>query len=157
VRNSPKFKKKMRECICSTEPFYSPAASPRFSSEDQSPWDAAAFPTPNEDLCKIGWHGNITRPEAELKLSQFPVGTFLTRWSANSKSFVLSYSKSKKEFIHCAFIRPKRDGSLEVEYDNCTVVKYCSLDSFIQMQKTKGAPLGQSCIAIAKAKLNAQL
>lgn len=71
-------------------------------------------PLPNPPANDTGYLGTMERRDAELRLANCPPGTFLTRWSAQSKSFVLSYvGPDKKGIMHIGNIR-QEGGKLQV-------------------------------------------
>lgn len=65
---------------------------------------------------ETGFLGNLERKDAEARLQGAPVGTFLTRWSDRSNSYVLTYINSTAEnpFTHIGSIRPTSDNQLQV-------------------------------------------
>jgi hypothetical protein len=55
----------------------------------------------------IGYLGKLKREEAEIKLMSSPPGTFLTRWSEHTESYVVSYHDIEDEQVkHIAHLRP---------------------------------------------------
>lgn len=80
---------------------------------------------------KVGWQGEISRGEAEERLKGKPSGTFLTRWSSNSQSYVLSYTKGNVS-EHIAFIKPGPDNvSVSVVRADTSTATYSSLMEYI--------------------------
>jgi len=102
------------------------------------------IPIPDEDLKLIGWSGALSRDDSELKLGGFPTGTFLTRWSANTNSYVVSYSV-EMSIIHLAFIRPREGGGggVRVELQNGRTSEFNSLLEYINKQREEIPDLGQ--------------
>jgi len=105
---------------------------------------AVDYPIPKlsgRELREIGWSGNISKQEAEQILQSWPPQTFLTRWSNNANSFVLSLvtMDTKDRFLHIGNIFPvpeEQDTNLKsivkVLDATETYTKYDNLKAFIQ-------------------------
>jgi hypothetical protein len=64
--------------------------------------------TPDQ-LVQIAWIGTASRQEAEKRLEGRPVGTFLTRWSTHTDSYVVSHvisSLPNVRYCHVGGITP---------------------------------------------------
>jgi serine/threonine protein kinase len=75
------------------------------------------IPVPVGNLAEVGWGGDIGRGEAEQKLASSPPGTFVIRWSGNTNSYVLSYSKGRGAFQHIAYIQPVPPEFVKIQVD----------------------------------------
>jgi hypothetical protein len=84
----------------------------------------------------VAWYGEISRDQAETHLRGKSDGTFLTRWSGNTGSYVLSYiSGGGKEFKHIAGIMPKEGEAVTVVRVDSVVLTYRSLLEYINSMK----------------------
>ena len=92
-----------------------------------------------KDASQVAWFGEISREQAETLLRGKPDGTFLTRWSGNTGSYVLSYiCGNGKEFKHVAGIMPKEGDSVTVVRVDSVVLSYRSLLEYIvSMQQAR--------------------
>lgn len=112
----------------------------RASSQLSSTSRSGTFQEPLEDLKAISWQGNISRLEAEDLLQNSPMGTFLTRWSSNTNSYVLSYVKPDGSFKHIGYIYPKEEGLSAViarttrEHED----EYPSILEYVQQERKAG-------------------
>eukprot|EP01117_Protostelium_nocturnum_P012615 TRINITY_DN4642_c0_g1_i2.p1 TRINITY_DN4642_c0_g1~~TRINITY_DN4642_c0_g1_i2.p1 ORF type:complete len:754 (+),score=231.52 TRINITY_DN4642_c0_g1_i2:121-2382(+) len=89
-------------------------------------------PVPNRpDL--VCWSGTISRQESEAKLMSpgIVAGTFLTRWSDNTNSYVLTYKKVGGGIEHIAHIRPTEGEKIKVGKSDGTEVTYETLIHYI--------------------------
>eukprot|EP01116_Phalansterium_solitarium_P011740 TRINITY_DN274_c1_g1_i1.p1 TRINITY_DN274_c1_g1~~TRINITY_DN274_c1_g1_i1.p1 ORF type:complete len:796 (-),score=265.08 TRINITY_DN274_c1_g1_i1:199-2586(-) len=95
---------------------------------------------PLENLSAIGWNGDISRAEAEAKLDSCPAGTFLVRWSSAMQSYVLSYVKQGRLFVHAGNMRPDAIGTARITVENEDGTKYhCeSIGQYIDTLRMKG-------------------
>jgi len=109
----------------------------------------ADIPIPSEDLRVIGWVGGVSRDEAEQKLGGFPNGTFLTRWSGNTNSYVISYSV-EMSVVHLAFIRPRQGGGIVVELQNGRTSEFNTLLEYINKQREEIPELGEAITVLGE-------
>jgi len=77
-----------------------------------------------------GWAGDLNRQEAEDILKGKDDKTFLVRWSARPKSYVLSYVAGV-HFDHIAHIKPV-DGRLRVSKTDNSVSVFKNLEEYIE-------------------------
>jgi len=84
----------------------------------------------------IGWCGFISRAEAEAKLQNTPRGTFLTRWSDNAQSYVLTYT-TRYTIENIAFIKLLRNGHLNVQHDDQSELHFDSLYTYVFAQQKR--------------------
>eukprot|EP01118_Nematostelium_gracile_P013217 TRINITY_DN4967_c0_g1_i1.p1 TRINITY_DN4967_c0_g1~~TRINITY_DN4967_c0_g1_i1.p1 ORF type:complete len:590 (-),score=106.56 TRINITY_DN4967_c0_g1_i1:129-1757(-) len=69
----------------------------------------------------VGWSGSISRAQAEAKLKDKPLGTFLLRWSENSQSCVLSFV-TEAGFEHIGGIKPEDNHTIIVDQSDSKIV-----------------------------------
>lgn len=95
-----------------------------------------------ESSPNIAWNGNISREETEKILAKQPPGTFLTRWSENSNSYVISYKREDGKFGHIAHIHPTgvAQGITVTRKDGSTA-EYKDLSEYVQLLKSEKAIL----------------
>lgn len=108
--------------------------SPNTSLSNSGGNNSNIFP-PKRDWDRVGWWGSLPRPETERKLSVIGLatGTFLTRWSENTQSFVLSYRGPKNHIVHIGHIDPiGTDGSVVVAQEDRTQCRYPSLLEYVK-------------------------
>jgi SH2 domain len=86
------------------------------------------------DLFFSRWSGDINRPNAEDRLRGLPQGTFLTRWSSDGSSFVVSFVKSKTPFRaqHIAYIALQPDQSVKILASDASIRTHESLRIYIE-------------------------
>jgi len=83
-----------------------------------------------EQLC---WCGNIDRRDADKLLAPNVLpGTFLTRWSDNIESYVLTYKKPSGGLEHIAHIIPAGDHKVVVKKSDGSTTPYESLLKYIE-------------------------
>lgn len=70
------------------------------------------YPTPPlSEWDYLGWCGDIDGDAAKSKLLPHPIGIFLTRWSHNKKSFVVSI-RQRDRVLHVTDIYPMANGKI---------------------------------------------
>jgi hypothetical protein len=93
----------------------------------------------NED---IGWVGDLSREHCEKLLKELPFGTFLTRWSSGSQSYVVSYSlgpnSPSSQVAHIAFIKPIGNGRIVVEREDGGKKEYDTLSDYVYVIQKSG-------------------
>ncbi|PRP76453.1 protein kinase domain containing protein [Planoprotostelium fungivorum] len=106
--------------------------SPRGESMSNGSGEKRGMVVPQhaDQLC---WCGNLDRIKAEQKLLAPHVAplTFLTRWSDNMGSYVLTYKKREGGLEHIAHIMPVGDGKITVRKSDGTSTPYDSLLKYI--------------------------
>eukprot|EP01116_Phalansterium_solitarium_P012281 TRINITY_DN2843_c0_g1_i1.p1 TRINITY_DN2843_c0_g1~~TRINITY_DN2843_c0_g1_i1.p1 ORF type:complete len:1153 (+),score=402.17 TRINITY_DN2843_c0_g1_i1:227-3685(+) len=113
-----------------------PAPAPAPSSEVVDEYQLALQLTPS-DVEKVGY-GPWTRQDSEANLAASPPGTFLLRWSANSRSYVLSYRDLQSmQIVHLQgiFVDRKR---VRVDSGDGTSESYADMLEFIQHEQKAG-------------------
>jgi hypothetical protein len=107
------------------------------------------------DAC--AWFGEISRERSEELLRGTPDGTFLTRWSSKTSSYVLSYVHSR-DIKHIAGILPSELGeAVTVVRADQVVLSYNSLLEYLNsmrqskwishpMVNTENNPYGRASI-----------
>jgi len=93
----------------------------------------------------IGYSGSMERPQAEKVLGGRSIGTFLTRWSPRSNSFVLSYVGKNSVISHIGRIIPldsdeqrRLTSPITVTTDSKQQQKYDNLAKFVEIMKASG-------------------
>lgn len=88
----------------------------------------------------IGYLGKLKREEAEIKLMSSPPGTFLTRWSEHTESYVVSYHDMEDGQVkHIAHLRPDPvTGSISVCTDLGVTEVFKNLHDFVDTMKKNG-------------------
>eukprot|EP01119_Soliformovum_irregulare_P011469 TRINITY_DN2876_c0_g1_i1.p1 TRINITY_DN2876_c0_g1~~TRINITY_DN2876_c0_g1_i1.p1 ORF type:complete len:698 (-),score=190.67 TRINITY_DN2876_c0_g1_i1:105-2198(-) len=102
-------------------------ASPPASSDEA--------PIPSGDTSDLGWAGDISRVESENKLKDQRAGTFLLRWSKNTKSYVLSFVARGGGFQHIAYIQPIEGGKITVDKEDGQKAVYDNIKEYIRAMK----------------------
>jgi hypothetical protein len=111
---------------------------------DNTPSSRLRFPTktsqgpapPLEHRVFIGWMGAISRNDAELELANFPVGTFLVRWSHQSNAYVVSV-KEFNAILHYTALKQLENGNFVLS--TRSQVEYRSIMDFIAELKQQGS------------------
>jgi len=90
-----------------------------------------------KDPAAVGWRGDISRETAEHLLRSTPDGTYLTRWSSTTSSYVLTYSvNGGRECKHIAGILPADEGEgVSVVRVYSIVLCFKNLADYIQSMK----------------------
>jgi hypothetical protein len=92
-----------------------------------------------KQITQIAWRGEYSREQSEVELAKTPKGTFLTRWSTSSKSYVVSHSLGDGVHVgHVAYIFPNNDGSVTVERNDGLKSLYPSLFEYVEKLKQIG-------------------
>jgi len=91
------------------------------------------IPPPNP--ISIAYCGSISRVQSEEILKGHPDGTFLTRWSNNTKSYVLSVIRGGI-VQHVSGLAPGSSGQISVIKENGSIAVFPSLNAYIERMKT---------------------
>lgn len=85
------------------------------SSISKTNFSILTFKKNNIRATPIGWFGEIDRNGSENLLKDCKVGTFLTRYSQNAQSYVISHVLPDKTIEHMAQIYPIENRRVKVE------------------------------------------
>jgi len=96
------------------------------------------LPIPQGDLASIGWSGEIERGALEQKMKNAKPGTFLTRWSKHTRSYVLTYARDDRSLTHIAYIKPTPEGTITVDKEDGTKSHYPDLFAYVQAMMKNG-------------------
>jgi len=108
------------------------------SSPDEPRRQSTTSPIPQvPDLSTIAWCGSISRVEAEEILERREDGTFLTRWSNNTRSYVLSMVRHGI-VQHISGLTPGNQGQITVVKENGSLAIFPTLGAYVERMQVMG-------------------
>jgi len=99
----------------------------------------------------MGWFADIGRDDVKKRLSGCEVGTFLTRWSFTTNSFVLSF-QSENGVKHVENIKPIENNRIRVRNRDETFSEFNTMNEYISKMRENEGIIKQSLIRIALKK-----
>jgi serine/threonine protein kinase len=105
--------------------------SPEFAGPSSS---VPAYVPADEHHKSIGWIGEADRNAAENRLEHTPAGTFLIRWSVNTRSYVMSL-RNENGYEHIADVYPNHNGGIKVTKKNGEIKTFANLLEYVEAMK----------------------
>jgi len=96
------------------------------------------------------------RETAEERLQNMEAGTFLSRWSANSRSYVVSYKTQEGRVAHVAGIFPAEGESIDVELTGGNIIRMSGILEFINRRRTELC-LNKAIVTVFDVEYNTKL